>query len=316
MIIVIDSLNVFFRHYRANPSMSQNGQQTGGIVGYLNNIKDLALRFNPEQIIAVWEGGGSRKRRLIDPFYKGGRKAIGFNRYYEDDIPDTVDNRNYQIKTLVNLMQDLPIKQMYIENCEGDDTIAWVSRQASIQEGKDVVIVSSDRDYYQLINENVKVWSSGRRKLIDTQACIEEFGVSTSNFCLAKAIVGDDSDEVIGVKGAGYKTISKRFPFLQEENEYSLDDILAKCSENLDGPKVYRRIYESADLIRKNIRLVSLDSGNIPASIVKKISYSYSTADNVGQPNKMSLYRKVLKEGMGKFDVNSLFSSVKRNRIC
>ena len=56
--IYIDGLNVFMRHYCANPTVSLNNTQCGGIVGFLYNIKTLADKFRPNKIVIVWEGGG------------------------------------------------------------------------------------------------------------------------------------------------------------------------------------------------------------------------------------------------------------------
>ena len=72
------------------------------------------------------------------------------NRFYEDDIPDTVENRNYQVSLIVNLLRKAGINQLYISDCEADDVIAYMALYA-LKEEK-VVIVSSDKDYYQLID--------------------------------------------------------------------------------------------------------------------------------------------------------------------
>ena len=68
--IYIDGLNVFMRHFAANPAKSINGQLCGGIVGMLKNIQHLSERFSPQKIVIVWEGGGSVRRKSIDPNYK------------------------------------------------------------------------------------------------------------------------------------------------------------------------------------------------------------------------------------------------------
>ena len=105
-VIYIDGLNVFMRHFAANPTKSLNGQLCGGIVGFLRNIEHLSAKFNPQKIIVAWEGGGSLRRRNIDPNYKEGRRPVKLNRSsYYNDIPDTSENRNNQLKQLfINLL--------------------------------------------------------------------------------------------------------------------------------------------------------------------------------------------------------------------
>ena len=79
-IIYIDGLNVFMRHFAANPSKSLNGKLCGGIVGFLGNIDHLARKFRPQKIVVAWEAGGSARRRAIDSNYKEGRRPVKLNR--------------------------------------------------------------------------------------------------------------------------------------------------------------------------------------------------------------------------------------------
>ena len=95
--IYIDGLNVFMRHFAANPSRSLNGQLCGGIFGMLRNIQHLSEKFKPNRVVVVWEGGGSLKRRNINPDYKDGRRPIRLNRSeFNEDIPDPVENLDWQ----------------------------------------------------------------------------------------------------------------------------------------------------------------------------------------------------------------------------
>ena len=113
--IYIDGLNVFMRHFAANPSRSLNGQLCGGIVGMLKNIQYLSEKFKPEKIVIAWEGGGSLRRRSIDPNYKLGRRPIKLNRSeYNEDIPDTIQNRNWQLQTLINILYKTPVTQIML----------------------------------------------------------------------------------------------------------------------------------------------------------------------------------------------------------
>lgn len=301
------------RHYCANPTMSKHGHHMGGLVGFLGTLRDLGSRFSPSEVLVVWEGGGSVKRRLLDKAYKNGRRPAKLNRYYEDDIPDSPDNRNLQIRKLVEVMRMLPVKQIYVPDCEGDDAVAHLARRRIRDcDRSEVVIVSSDRDYYQLIGERISVWSPGRRKMIDRHACLEEFHVSPENFCLAKAIVGDIGDNVTGVEGVGFKTLAKRFPFLSESVRVDLDRVMEAC-EAAPGrriPKMISRIAASRELIQKNLRLVSLDAGSLPANIVKRIDDAYDSEHTEGRANKIEMYRFMIAEGLNSYDIDSLFAAI------
>ena len=172
-IVYIDGLNVFMRHFAANPSKSLNGQLCGGIIGFLSNIDHLARKFKPQKIIVAWEGGGSLRRRAIDSNYKNGRRPVRLNRsHYYNDIPDTEENRNYQLKTLIEILYKTPIVQIYVNDCEADDVISYLVKTKKKNILK--IIVTSDKDYYQLLDENTKIWSPNKKQLIDDQYVLEK----------------------------------------------------------------------------------------------------------------------------------------------
>ena len=102
-VLVIDALNVFIRHYAANPSMNESGEHVGGFIGFLRNIEHLCERTNPKEVIVVWEGGGSVRRRSVLASYKDRRRPMKMNRYYGEEIPDSIENRNKQISLCVEL---------------------------------------------------------------------------------------------------------------------------------------------------------------------------------------------------------------------
>ena len=122
-VVICDGLSIFMRHYCANPTMSKQGYHMGGFVGFLGTLRDLGTRFRPTEVIVVWEGGGSKKRRLLDKAYKNGRRPTKLNRFYEDDIPDTTDNRNYQIRKLVEALEPDTSKLKFVTHVPRDIAI-------------------------------------------------------------------------------------------------------------------------------------------------------------------------------------------------
>ena len=104
LILLIAGLNLFTRHFIANPAVSETGEHAGGVVGFLNGIASLCEKFRPTKVVVVWEGGGSTRKRLIHSDYKKKRRPEKLNRYYENDIPNTVENRNRQIKILIEMI--------------------------------------------------------------------------------------------------------------------------------------------------------------------------------------------------------------------
>ena len=310
-VIYIDGLNVFMRHFAANPAKSLNGQLCGGIFGMLRNIQHLSEKFKPNRVVVVWEGGGSLKRRNINPDYKDGRRPIRLNRSeFNEDIPDTVENRDWQLKVLVKILYKTPVTQIYVNDCEADDVISYLT--ATKKENKNKIIVTSDKDYYQLINEHVKIWSPNKKTLIDEKYVLEKWGVTPINFCTARCFIGDQSDGLKGVKGAGFKVMSKRFPDLGTCKEMSINDIIgmaAQESKNGSTLKLYRNIIDESKNIKQNWQLMYLDSLMISASQVKQINYQLENKD--ASINKFELLKLLNKQGLNSFDVHTFLLTIK-----
>ena len=146
-VLIVDGYNLFIRHYAAHPAMSSNGEQIGGFVGFFYSVVNMIEKFSAEEVIVVWEGGGSIKKRSIDSNYKKGKRPQRLNRYYED-IPDTIQNRDYQIRLIVKMFSFTPVKQVYVSDCEADDAIGFICRYLRKDDIK--LILSSDHDFINL----------------------------------------------------------------------------------------------------------------------------------------------------------------------
>jgi len=305
-VLIFDAMNLFLRVYAANPSISQHGHHVGGVVGFLKSMRNIIDRFSPRKIFVVWEGGGSSRRRAIYPDYKKGKKPARMNRFYEQDIPDTQRNRNKQIAALISMMKNLPICQVYVGDCEGDDVIGYLCKYKLRNESK--VIISSDQDYYQLLNDKTRIFRLGRKEIVSYEDILGLVGVSSNNYCIAKAAVGDSSDNISGIKGAGYKTMAKRFSFLADDEEADIKKIFEYASAHAEGKiKIYREIANNFELLERNWRLIYLDSRNLAANQVNQIEHIVDTFEP--KRNKIGMMRDLIAEGIQNFDVESLFLS-------
>ena len=308
--IYIDGLNVFMRHFAANPSKSLNGNLCGGIVGMLKNIQRLTEKFKPTKIIVVWEGGGSARRRAIDPQYKMGRRPVKLNRSEFNDVPDTVENRDTQLKLLIEILYKTPVTQIYVNDCEADDVIAYLCKTK--YDKKQKIIVTSDKDYYQLVNSKTLIWSPNKKQLIDEQYIIDKWNIHPNNFCTARCFAGDVSDGLKGIKGAGFKSMSKRFPELSQINEVSVRDIINMAEQKVQNGsklKLYNNIINDKINIDKNWKLMYLDSSMISSNQVKSIQYQYENKEN--KINKFEILKILNREGLNMFDIHEFFITIK-----
>lgn len=303
-VLIVDGLNFFIRSFVANPAMSSKGEPAGGIVGFLKGLQWITDDIFPERVIVVWEGGGSARKRGIFSEYKMRRKPEKLNRYY-DEIPNTVQNRNWQVSTIVALLRMVPVQQIYVEEVEGDDVIGYICKYKLRDKQK--VIVSSDKDFYQLLDDKTRIYSPTSKRYIESSDVLKRFQISSTNFCTAKAICGDPSDNVPGIKGVGFKSLAKRFPELAGEEDVLFSDIVREAADRRTpkGPKIYHRIAEGEELIRRNWKLMYLSTSTMSAAQLKKVDAAFDTFE--GRRDKIGLLRRLVKEGLSTFDADRFF---------
>lgn len=302
-IVIVDAMNLFVRSYSAYPTMSSNGYQMGGTIGFMKTLRRIVDESQPRAVYVAWEGGGSSRRRSLFSDYKKNRKPEKMNRFYGGDIPDSDENKRHQIVALLALLKCTPICQIYGGDCEADDVIAYMCRGAFKDQQK--IIVSSDKDLYQLLDDNTKMYSLHKKVFITKADVMEEFRVTADNFALAKALCGDASDNIPGVKGLGFKKACKLFPILGSITPILLDDVFNYCNAHIDESPMYKKVIEATDDIKRNWRLVYLDGSMIASNQLQRIDNSLSTFKP--QVDRLSFMRKLIDEGISDFNVEHFF---------
>ena len=201
-LMVIDALNAYFRAYIVDPSLSTNGQPIGGYKGFIKILQKLCREMKPDEIIIAWDGpGGSQRRKLVNKNYKEGRKPIRLNRSVKNlTEQQEAQNKIWQMIRLAEYFNQLPVCQINIDYSEADDIIGALVKRFK---DKQKVIVSSDKDYFQLLDETTLLLRPTQKQILNKNNILEEYNIHPSNFALARAIVGDKSDNLPGVKGVG-----------------------------------------------------------------------------------------------------------------
>jgi DNA polymerase I len=302
-ILIVDAMNLFVRSYSAYPTMSAHGYQMGGCIGFLKTLRRIVFEAQPRAVYVCWEGGGSTKRRKLFAEYKLNRRPEKLNRFYEGDIPDTEENRKHQIESLLHMTRCTPICQLYVSDCEGDDLVAYLSRGPMRSDDK--IIVSSDKDLYQLLDDKTKVYSLHKKTYVTTDTVMEEFSVQAKHFALAKALCGDSGDNVPGINGIGFKTVAKLFPFLGLEEDVLLQEVIDYAHTHIDESPKFKRIVDQTDDVRRNWRLVYLDGSMLSA--LQQTQIDARIQSFVPRCDRMGLVRQLVKEGIGDFDVEDFF---------
>lgn len=283
--------------------MSTHGYQMGGCIGFLKSLKRIVTEIQPKAVYVCWEGGGSTRRRKLLSEYKLNRAPGKLNRFYEDDIPDSEENRKHQVLALVGMLKCVPVCQLYASDCEGDDLIAYLT--CGPLRGTNKIIVSSDKDLYQLLDDNTKLYSLHKKSIITKETVLEEFRVQAKHFALAKALCGDPGDNVPGVKGVGFKTVSRIFPFLGLDDDVLLQDVLDYAHTHEDESRLYERIVKCQEDVKRNWRLVYLDGSMVPAH--QQQLNSERVKNFVPQQDRVKMIKLLAKEGINDFDSADFF---------
>ena len=269
-VLLIDGMNLFIRVFSAIPTTNEDGVHVGGIVGFLRSLAFSINMIRPTRIIVVFDGkGGSNRRRKIFPQYKMGRKMSyrlnRANNYLTRNEEQQMMIR--QLNRVVEYLECLPVSIMNMENIEADDVIGYLSKH--IYKNNKTTIVSTDKDFLQLVDKTTNVYSPTKKIMYDEDKVFEEYGIHPKNFLLYRMFDGDKSDGIPGVNGVGMKTLTKLFPFMKTEQKYTLDDIMrsAKTQKNT----ICERIVESKDLLDMNRRLMDLDDSIITGHTKLKV---------------------------------------------
>lgn len=302
-VMLVDAYNLFIRNFVANPLMAE-GQHVGGVTGFLQSLNSLLAAHRPKECVIVWEGGGSTRRQSIFPDYKSKRRPVKLNRFHEGEIPDTFENRNWQVRLLIHTMKNLPVRQIYVSDCEADDVIGYIAKYSYSQ--SPVLIVSSDHDYLQLVDDRIKIWSPTLKSIVTKESVKEKTGIWPHNLLVARCFCGDTSDALPGVKGVGLKTMVKRFPSLAGDELVELEDIISAATAMPEkSPKIYADVKNSAKLGRMNWKLMKLDVSNLSWNQVTRVNSAVEA--QIPSGNKMELIRSLVKAGIKTFDIDRLY---------
>ena len=308
-LLIIDGLNMFLRSYIINPTMDPKGIAIGGCIGFLKSLQKCVRDYDPNEVIIVWDGhGGSLKKRSMNKNYKEGRKPLRFNRRMIDLSPkDQEKNKAYQQIRTMQYVNELPVIQIMIDYVEADDVISYVVQHDKYKD-YNKLIVSSDKDFYQLVDDKTAIFRPIQKKIITLPVIMEEFAIHPNNFALARAIAGDPSDNLKGVPRVGLKTVSKKFEFLSSENEVELERVLEHCSNVDKKLQVHKNILSHKDLIENNYKIMQLYKPAIAGTNKWRINYSVENFEF--DYNKLNFTKLLFQDGQGSTNFTNLF------RIC
>lgn len=261
-LLIIDGNNLLFQMFYGMPSKIYNKSgrtihATIGFVSYL--IKQIKL-LEVNRVVVVFDSDSSQERKNEYSEYKQNR-FIDWEKLPSDEIP--FNEEEYIIRCL----DYLNIKTIYSEGMEADDVIASITK-LFCNEYK-IYISSFDSDFFQLINDNVKVirYRGKNTVIYDKEYFTLKFGFEPSKYVLYKSLVGDNSDNIKGVKGIGKVRATNIVKITSD-----IDNL-----NNLDF-KMKELVLNSLDIIKRNIKLIELKHKNIGNMNINDFSFSMERA--------------------------------------
>ena len=314
-ILLIDQLNLFFRNYIVNPSLSTNGAPIGGLRGCVQSIQKIVRESKPDMIIVCWDGeGGSSKRKLLKKDYKGGRKPIRLNRGIRNLSPEEeMQNKIWQQTRLIEYFNHTPIMQFMFKGVEADDIIAYISQLGELSECEKL-IVSSDKDFYQLLSGNTILYRPIQKQVLNQNSILEQFDIHPANFAMARAMAGDKTDNLEGIGGVGLKTVSKRFPFFKGEEPVTFQKLLdySRVMSTETKVRTYEKVLEREDILRRNYQMMQLYAPSL--GISDKNTIRETIRDSELLFNKTELIKMMMQDGFGEINFIELFQHF--NKMC
>jgi DNA polymerase-1 len=298
-VLLVDATNLFIRSFCAVPSMDPNGNHIGGMVGFLKSL-GLAIRtFKPTRCIVVFDGkGGSQRRRKLYPQYKANRKPpIRLNRAYDMTSDEQErENMKWQLVTLVDILEHLPVTTFALDNVEADDVIAYLSQLIAAENGHSI-IYSTDKDFYQLASPSVKIYNPGKKKTFTEDVILEEFGIHPKHFHFFRALDGDTSDNIDGVKGVGALSLKKYIPEIADPLvEISVDMIRKKYVDVKKVPKIIQNILQNESIVERNLQLMNLHEGIMSSDSRLRVANKFRICNT--SLNKFDLTRRLIRDNL------------------
>ena len=241
-LFLIDGNSLVYRAFFALPESiaTSKGQPTNAIFGFASMLVKIISEYGVKPTLVVWDAGMSGRKEVYSE-YKGQR----------DSKPDLLAEQWPHMEPLVD---SFGYENVRVEGFEADDVIATVARRAR-DEGFDVMVVTGDRDLFQLIEPGVRVMATSRgitdTKVYDRDAVVDRYGIEPELIPDFVGLKGDTSDNIPGVPGIGEKTATQ---LLQEHG--TLEGVLGNI-ENISGAKRKENLTNHAEDARISKQLAT-----------------------------------------------------------
>lgn len=253
-LLIVDGSALLFQSFYGMPNKikNQNGQYVEAVVCFLGILLKTIKMLKPSQLLIVFDGENTLVRQEIDLNYKANRQDFS--------LVEDADNPFTQLDIIKQVLTYLNFSWFETNNCEADDLIASICNDYSID--YEIIISSADKDFFQLVSDKISVFTYRGKisKLWTNEEIKNKYGFDAKYFSTFKSLVGDNSDNIKGIKGIGVVTATKLIQgYGRLENIFkNLNEIENKLSMKLSlGLEQCKRNYKIIELHSKS-KLFSL----------------------------------------------------------
>ncbi len=250
-LLLVDGSNLLFQMFYGMPAriVNSQGKAIQGTLGFVGALLKILRMTQPTHVAVLFDGECGGSRGALDPGYKADRPD--YSQMPEEDTPFS------QLPDIYAALDYLGIFHRETTDCEADD---WMAAYAMGYGGQyAITIASQDSDLFQLIGDHVRILRyRGEKTVLWDRACLQEkLGVTPEQYGGYKALTGDNSDHIPGVRGVGPKTAAALM------NQFGTLDALLAGVEQVQKPAIRQAIRDAMPRIRLNDLLIRL-SGEVP----------------------------------------------------
>jgi DNA polymerase-1 len=277
-LYLIDGSAYIYRAFFALPALNNSkGLQTNAIYGFTTMLLKIIREHRPDGLAVAFDERGPTLRHEEFKDYKAQR-------------PPMPDDMKAQIPYIHRVVEALAIPGLRQAGYEADDLIGTMARKAE-QAGYDVVIVTGDKDMFQLLTPHVRIYDPVKDKWFGEAECRERFGVEPSRVVEIMGLMGDTTDNIPGVKGIGEKTAVKLIA------QFGTIDALLQHVDEVTPPRVKTLLIEQADHARLSRRLATIETqspaGFDPPALQLKPAHTEQLSDLLRELEFTSLLKSM-----------------------
>ena len=247
-LFLLDAYALIFRGYYAlikNPRINSKGMDTSAIMGFMNSLLDVIRREKPDHLAVCFDKGGSAERTELFPEYKANR----------DETPDAI---RIAVPYIQDILKAMHIPVVVLEGWEADDIIGTLAKQAEKEDYK-VFMVTPDKDFGQLVSENIFMYRPARMgngiEIWGIPEVQKRFGVERPEQVIDYlGMMGDASDNIPGLPGVGDKTAKK---FIEEFG--TMENLLANTDKLKGAMKLKVEANKELGLLSKKLATICVD---------------------------------------------------------